>query len=152
MGLINLTTTKSKYITGSVIKELCLIGKNNQKILDLYSLLMSQSDEEVELLQTLNILEKLVLQKPLSPLDDPKVTNEYLDHGDKVLQSTRLSSLFSRDNGLTWYDIDRVPKFYWLWSFIYDIIPFGRTTKINWLRNYILDKMLYYVKFPYECK
>lgn len=56
----------------------------------------------------LSIFEKLVRYKPLTPLtSDPE---EWMDVGEMsgrpIWQSMRCPSVFSRDGGATWHDID----------------------------------------------
>ena len=80
----------------------------------------------------LGIFERLASYRPLTPLENPMVNSEFIDHtaisgGNLTYQSTRRSSLFSEDGGKRWYDIDvRVPK---------------------WKR--LLGVRRSYVKFPY---
>jgi hypothetical protein len=60
---------------------------------------------------TLSIFNQVINYKTLTPLtSDP---SEWTDHGNNTWQSNRQSSVFSRDGGKTWYDIDDPTKKNW---------------------------------------
>lgn len=49
-------------------------------------------------------LEKLLRFKPLAPITSNP--DEWMEVGDGMWQSTRCPSVFSKDGGKTWYDLD----------------------------------------------
>ena len=85
-----------------------------------------------------DVIKKLHISHPISPLEDPLYNSEYIVHEDNVWQSNRLGSLFSRDRGYSWYDINRTS---WKIKFFRFINKF---IKVN------SNKLLYFVQFPYD--
>ena len=57
---------------------------------------------------SLDICKQLMYGAPITPIDNPTITGEYIAHSGLEWQSTRLGSLFSRDGGKSWYDINYV--------------------------------------------
>lgn len=122
-------------------KELLLAGfkhaDNDTKfILEVLSLANRYKIEDITYL--LDVIEQLYLSIPLTPLEDPSYTSEYIMHNHDVYQSTRLKSLFSKDK-INWYDIDKTSfkiKFY---RFIHKYICKLKS-----------NKLLYFVRFPYD--
>lgn len=64
----------------------------------------------------LSVFGRLARFRPLTPIENPMLGKEFIDHtdisgGHPTLQCTRLSSLFSEDGGKRWYDLDkRIPR------------------------------------------
>jgi hypothetical protein len=134
------------------VKELALANLLNTEegllMLSIYkSLINYDLDKKIDILYK---LERLCKNLPISSLDNPMYTCEYINHGNGVLQSTRLPSLFSNNAGYTWHDLDKKPKDYDFWNklsitFLY--LPFKWFTKT---RQYICKRKIYFVSFPYD--
>ncbi len=96
-------------------------GKIGIAALEMIKQFSSEGHSEQSAGLCLSIFERLARFKPLSPIENPMIDGSFVDHTNisdrkSTFQSTRLSSLFSNDNGKTWYDIDRkVP----LWKKIF---------------------------------
>lgn len=152
MSLCNIAANPQSYSKVVPIKELSLSGILNTPkgamILDIYNYIISNYDDCDTPLEIANNVKLLLLQKPLSPIDSPVYTGEYINHGNGTLQSTRLSSVFSHDGGATWYDIDRKSKHANLITTILSWIP----AYFQNIRKKLYAKRLYYISFPYDFK
>jgi hypothetical protein len=74
---------------------------------------------------------RLMQYKPLTAIENPLQTGEYISHDNRrTFQSTRLSSLFSEDEGKRWYDI---------------------ALKLRWIDK-LLRRKRRFVTFPYTVK
>lgn len=153
MGLFKLFKTKPDEITiepattGRVLKEtseLKLEPSEREILLDLYQTIMSLDDQENRL-TFISYLSRLILDLPLTPVEDPIQTDEYIAHTNNRLQSSRCKSLWTYDAGQTWYDIDNdmtSHKFYrWIYKKVFD-------SSSN-APKFITKRMLPYVSFPY---
>jgi len=145
MSLVQLASEPSSI---HPVKELALAGLLNKEegstILDIYKLLINYPlDMRIDIISK---IKNICLNIPISPLDDPNYTCEYINHGNNVLQSTRLPSLFSNDNGLTWHDLDKRPNDYYFWYELNRLIPpiFVKT------KQKVAKRKLYFVEFPYD--
>lgn len=54
--------------------------------------------------RTIDILERLLRWKTLTPVTSDSA--EWLEHGDGTWQNIRCPSTFSKDGGVTWYDLE----------------------------------------------
>lgn len=100
-------------LAGLFDKDADYDGEVAKDVLKLIEIFAGQGHAEGSALQTIALFSKLAQFKPLTPLGNPKQTGDYHDvsdlSGDKegtILQSTRDPSVFSKDGGATWYDLD----------------------------------------------
>jgi len=124
----------NKPTSGSYIKELSLYGLTPDKIevsvileimqiLNKYSTHGFYSNDII-----LDICKQLNSNRPLTPVDNPTITGEYVAHTKSRWQSTRAFELFSENSGKSWYNLNyhsllaeflyRIFKFKWLLKFI----------------------------------
>lgn len=149
MGIVRFIADRITAKKESLLKELSLAGLLNTEVgealIEINKVLFAVEPEFRE--DVLILADKIRLGMPLSSLDDPAKTSEFIivDPVTLKLQSTRLPSLFSTDMGLTWYDIDIVPDHFFRWTFIN--IIFG---KPKWMQNFLRKRLLYHVEFPYD--
>ena len=149
MGIVRFIADRITAKKESLLKELSLAGLLNTEVgealIEINKVLFAIEPEFRE--DVLILADKVRLGMPLSSLDDPAKTSEFIivDQVTLKLQSTRLPSLFSTDKGLTWYDIDIFPRHYLWWTFINGI--FG---KPKWMQNFMRKRLLYHVEFPYD--
>lgn len=149
MSLIKNVREKNRKI-GSYLKELSLRGiEINSDQADLIIAIMTlinvadaESRSTYSVWDSLDICKKLMYGTPLTPLDNPKTTGEFIALNDKDLQSSRLGSLFSQDGGETWYDIDKLSFKVMFWRFVVEFL------KLNPKKH--KKRLLPYVKFPYD--
>ena len=144
---------KSLKPTPNIYKELSLANLLNTEIgnavLEINKTLQATDPDLHEMV--LEITLKLIQNKPLSQIYNPVEHQEFTfvstnKDGLITLQSNRLLSLFSDDNGLSWYDIDIKPPFRWFWSYLNKSI----FIKPGRIKNLIKKRLLHYVDFPYE--
>jgi hypothetical protein len=146
MGLVKLVKYHYKEVAsaGKLLKELSLLKVDNN-IKDLirnsYFSISILKEREDQLL-VISSLARLILDLPLSPIDSPITTGEFISHTKKNLQSSRCNSLFSDNYGATWYDIDNEDWTHKFFMYIYNI------TKDD-TPNFIINRMHSYVNFPY---
>jgi hypothetical protein len=79
---------------------------------------------------TLDAFNEVARYKTLTPLKNPMDTGEFMEvglavEGCSVLQSTRKSTVFSRDGGKTWYDLDGKIPWWKRWFVHRAYITFG---------------------------
>lgn len=149
MSLIKTIREKNGRI-GSYLKELSLRGIDiNSDQADLIIAIMTlinkadiESRSTYSVWDSLDICKKLMYGKPLTPLDNPKITGEFIAHTDTHYQSTRLGSLFSDDAGKTWYDIDKFSMKVAICRFFVSFLNLNAKK----YKKYILP----YVEFPYD--
>lgn len=103
---------KQKPTNGYYIKELTMAGlKHDQPqthlILEVMHVIKKHEDdnETYSVWHCLDICKQLMYSTPITPIDNPSETGEYIAHSKTEWQSTRLGSLFTRDGGNSWYDI-----------------------------------------------
>jgi hypothetical protein len=94
-----------------------------EAVLELVKVFAAQGHSGFSAGMTLHLFQKVASFKLLGPLPNPTLTGEYIDHtdisgGHPTWQSTRLNSVFSMDNGKTWYDLDK--KIPW-WKRIFGV-------------------------------
>ena len=126
-------------------------GMIGNAVLDLVKMFSSQGHSGFSAEYTLHIFNKVISYHPLVPLKNPIITKEYMEVGEDVWQSTRLFSVFSNNQGKTWYDINgkktwanKFMKFIY-WSFIFPLHKRNIVSKS--LRNYFWEKTHKAVKF-----
>ena len=125
-----------KPTSGFYVKELSLFGLNPNS-LETYTILeimqvlnkyLKEDNGEYSTDTLLEICKQLNLNKPLTPVDNPTITGEYIAHTKSRWQSTRAPELFTNNGGLWWYNLNysspfaiflhRILKFKWLLKFI----------------------------------
>jgi len=85
-------------------------GMLGKSIMQLVRVFAKQGHSGFSAGRTLSIFNKVASFRNLMPITpDPKY---WMEVGDSMWQNTRSSSLFSKDGGKTWYDID-APKKKW---------------------------------------
>lgn len=85
-------------------------GMLGKAVMDLIKVFAKQGHSGFSAHQTLKIFQIVGSYKNLTPItSDPKY---WIEVGDGMWQNTRAFSLFSKDGGKTWYDID-APKKKW---------------------------------------
>ena len=141
MSLISAAQNPSPL--GRIIKELALanvLSTDRGKLtLDLYQLLYDNPDK----IEILNDLNRLLLNLPLTPIDDPFKTGEFIE--DRI--SSRCEYIRYDAKKGKWYDIRYPSKFS---QFIIKHLPL-QIRKI--LPNFILVSIYTtrrYIDFPYE--
>jgi len=89
-------------------------GMLGNSVLELIKVFAAQGHSGSSAAMTREIFSKLSSFKPLTPItSNPDEWNDvsgYYGGGPKMWQSTRQPSLFSKDGGKTWYDIDEVDR------------------------------------------
>lgn len=148
MSIIRYLTQKKANV-GYCLKELSTIGMKSDEpdtllVIEVMNILNKHDndDKTYSKWNCLDICKQLMYGSPLSPIENPTYTGEYIAHDKHHWQSTRLGSLFSQDCGESWYDINCES---WKMKFFRFIARrFDKTP--NWIKPYLL----YYVReFPY---
>jgi hypothetical protein len=102
-------------------------GHIGPDVLELVRVFAAQGHSGGSMDLTLELFNKVIRYKTLLPLQNPMDNREYISH-EVMLQSTRVSTVFSDDGGLTWYDIDR---------------------KVPWWKRKLFGVRRSYISFPY---
>lgn len=157
VGLFKLFKSKQEDIaiepatTGRVLKEMSelnLTQSDREILLDLYQSIMSIDDpvdDQWTKLRFISYLARLILDLPLTAIDNPYDSDEYISHTLKRLQSSRCKSLFSLDAGKQWYDVDNDTWMHRVYRWIYkNIFKSSKHTP-----KFITSRMMPYVTFPY---
>ena len=143
MGLIDYIVKRNRHVSGTVLKELALAGDLNTEVGEAVIEIMKVYEREPDNQDIIyRYVKRLYNNYPLSPIDNPKISGEYIDHGYGHLQACRYLNLCSRDNGESWYDIMHHSKFEWLFKFFKGLISDDTYKK----------HVLGYVEFPYYPK
>lgn len=109
-------------------------GMLGDGVLELVKVFAEQGHSGMSAGLAIHLFATVANYRTLTPIDNPTATGEYIvcDLGETTWQGTRKSTLFSMDNGRSWYDLDgklnvaqRVAK--WL------RLPIPR----RWLRAYV---------------
>lgn len=96
-------------------------GATGHAVMELMDVFSKQGHSGFSASLTRHLFNELSSYRPINEIKNPMLTKEYMDVGDGMYQSTRLSSMFSYDSGKTWYDIDAklsiynkiMKKIYW---------------------------------------
>lgn len=138
---------KQKPTNGFYLKELSIAGlKPDQDqtllILEVMQVIKKHEDKDsYSAWHSLDICKQLMYGAPITPIDNPTQTGEYIAHSGSEWQSTRLGSLFSQTGGVSWYDINHTSIKNRVCRFIYKIHKF----------KFLKPHLLYYVsEFPYS--
>lgn len=81
------------------------------QVLELVEVFAKQQHSGGSAAYTLGLFEKLARLRPLSPLtsEPEEWIDRSVESGEPLWQSRRCPSVFSRDGGKTWYDLDASP-------------------------------------------
>jgi hypothetical protein len=138
---------KQKPTNGFYLKELTIAGlKHDQPqthlILEIMQIIKKHENdnETYSVGHCLDICKQLMYGAPITPIDNPTQTGEYIAHTNSQWQSTRLGSLFIDINNGLWYDINVVTLKMKIARFLY------KYTKLKFLKPHLL---FYVRKFPY---
>ena len=103
MGLVSHAEEELKR-AGLFDKDSDYEGMIGEAVLEIVKLFSNQGHSGFSAGMTIDILNKLLRFKSLTAITcNP---NEWMEVGEGMWQSTRQHSLFSKDGGKTWYDID----------------------------------------------
>ena len=123
-------------IAGALNPESDYGGQVGRDVLQLLEVFVEQGHSGGSSLLVVDAFSKLASWGNITPIRNPMLTGEYTDMSRfegaparTILKSTRKSSLFSRDGGVTWFDVNG-PKRPWWW--------------MRWLRG----EYRAYVSFP----
>jgi len=85
-------------------------GMLGDAVLELVKTFAAQGHSGMSAHMTIDLFRRVASYQLLNPMKHPRVSGEYQEVGEGMLQSTRKSSVFSDDGGTNWYDIDlKVP-------------------------------------------
>lgn len=110
MGLVDFAKEELER-AGLFKKDSDYEGQLGKAVLALVKVFAKQGHSGFSAQQAIEIFGRVAKYKILTPIDTP-VESDYSvvcddrTNGKTILQHRRLSSLFSSDNGKTWYDID----------------------------------------------
>lgn len=97
---------------GLMDKDSDYAGMLGEGVLALVKVFAEQGHSGFSAHMAIKAFSRVAAFKPLNPINNPKLTGDYIEVHEGTLQSTRRFSLFSDDGGATWYDLDGKPQWW----------------------------------------